>query len=169
MRRCVAVHARARLVEEGRRRQPEPVGRVDGRVAVDEQPVERVAPALPRHVQVAARQEARLPRTVSADSPPSVQVAGLGEQAAHDSPQTADTHCFTETRRTSPPLIAAMHPYPSTEMNSLQPERATLLLQQAPSSPCSAVPARQQAGCSGAALRSAARGGASSPACAAAS
>lgn len=51
---------RAGLVEEGGGGEPHPVGAVDGGVAVDEQPVKRVAPALPRHVQVAPRQEAGL-------------------------------------------------------------------------------------------------------------
>ena len=49
-------------MKKGGSGQPEPIGGINGRVAVDEQPVEGVAPALPRHVQVAPRQEAGLPK-----------------------------------------------------------------------------------------------------------
>jgi hypothetical protein len=116
MHRHMAARVWARLVEEGRGRQPEPVGRVNGRVAVDEQPVERVAPALPRHIQVAARQEARLPCPVYKSSPHNTQVAGLGGHVGRALPHTWPVLAFSNSGHAPTPVIAAMHPNPVTKV-----------------------------------------------------
>ena len=55
-----ARHASGRTPRASIGHRGKPVGAIDGGVAVNEQPVKRVAPALPGHIEVPARQKAGL-------------------------------------------------------------------------------------------------------------